>query len=103
MMLAWQRMKEIGGGIVLAQEGKIIFELPLELAGMMYQGTMVDLIAKEKELKEILFEYGYPYSDPMFTIFFLSSTHLPYVRITQKGIYDVMKRSEERRVGKECR
>jgi len=91
MMLAWQRMKEIGGGIVLAQEGKIIFELPLELAGMMYQGTMVDLIAKEKELKEILFEYGYPYSDPMFTIFFLSSTHLPYVRITQKGIYDVMK------------
>jgi len=92
MMIAWQRMKEIGGGIVLVQEGEIIFELPLTLSGMMYQGTMVELIAKENELKQILLEYGYPYSDPMYTIFFLSSTHLPYVRITQQGIYDVMKR-----------
>src|SRR5699024_8512506 len=27
MLLAWKRLKEIGGGIVLAHEGEIIFEL----------------------------------------------------------------------------
>ena len=33
MMLAHKRMKEIGGGIVLAENGKIVHEIPLQLSG----------------------------------------------------------------------
>src|SRR5699024_664686 len=36
MRLAWQRMKELGGGIVVVHKGKVIFELPLSLSGAMY-------------------------------------------------------------------
>src|SRR5699024_7525988 len=93
MLLAWQRMKDIGGGIVLAHEGEIIFELPLLLGGFMYAGGMEELIEKETILKKILQDFGYPFQDPIFTIYFLSSTNLPYVRITQQGIYDVMKQT----------
>lgn len=92
ILLAWKRMKQLGGGIVLVDRGKIIFELSLSLSGMMFDGNMETLIEKEKVLKEILFEYGYPFSDPIYSIFFLSSTHLPYIRITQQGMIDVMKR-----------
>lgn len=93
ILLAWQRMKELGGGIVLADQGEIIFELPLPLGGMMFDGNMDKLMEQEKILKNILRSYGYSFSDPVYSIFFLSSTHLPYIRITQQGIIDVMKRN----------
>ena len=91
MKIAWNRMKEIGGGIVLVHDGKIIYELPLKLEGAMYDGRMDQLINKEKKLKQILQEAGYAYDDPIYNLLFLSSTHLPYIRVTQQGIVDVKK------------
>ncbi|MEN1969595.1 adenine deaminase C-terminal domain-containing protein [Lentibacillus sp. N15] len=92
MLLAWKRLKEIGGGIVLAHQGEILFELPLTLGGIMFAGEMDQLIEKEKQLKQHLREFGYTYEDPVYSILFLSATHLPYIRITQQGIVDVKKR-----------
>jgi len=92
ILLAWKRMKEIGGGIVIVHKGEILLEIPLGLSGFMDNGSMEELIDKEKELKGILEQFGYPFDDPIYTIFFLSSTHLPYIRITQQGIIDIMKK-----------
>ncbi|MFD2132341.1 adenine deaminase C-terminal domain-containing protein [Pseudogracilibacillus auburnensis] len=91
MKLAWSRMKEIGGGIVLAHEGTIIYELPLKLEGAMYEGNMETLIDRETKCKQMLIESGYEFNDPIYNLLFLSSTHLPYIRVTQQGIVDVMK------------
>lgn len=88
---AADRLKEIGGGIVLVNGGEVLLEIPLSLSGFMYQGSMEELIKKEKLLKKHLTSFGYPFDDPIYSIFFLSSTHLPYVRITPQGIIDVMK------------
>ncbi|WP_019378796.1 adenine deaminase C-terminal domain-containing protein [Virgibacillus halodenitrificans] len=92
ILLAWKRLKAIGGGIVLVHEGKVLLEIPLNLSGIMHNGTMEELIVKENKFKQILKDFGYPYNDPIYTIFFLSSTHLPYIRITQQGIVDVIKK-----------
>lgn len=93
MLLAFNRMKEIGGGIVLAHNGEIIFELALPLGGRMSKLPLEELIMKEKMYKEIMKEKGYPFIDPVYTLLFLSSTHLPYIRITPVGIYDVMNKT----------
>lgn len=93
MLLAFNRMKEIGGGIVLAHNGEIIFELALPLGGRMSKLPLEELIVKEKKYKEIMKEKGYPFIDPVYTLLFLSSTHLPYIRITPVGIYDVMNKT----------
>ncbi|SEQ45545.1 adenine deaminase C-terminal domain-containing protein [Piscibacillus halophilus] len=92
MSLAFKRMQELGGGIVLAHAGEIIFELPLEIKGVMTDAPMEKLIEQEKEMKKILQDFGYAHSDPVYTLLFLSSTHLPYIRITPVGIMDVMKK-----------
>ncbi|GAB4074475.1 adenine deaminase C-terminal domain-containing protein [Barrientosiimonas marina] len=92
LLLAWQRLKALGGGIVLVHDGEILFELPLALGGSMYAGNMEDLIAKEKQLKQWLQDFGYPFDDPVYAILFLSATHLPYTRVTQQGVVDVKKR-----------
>ncbi|WP_010097437.1 adenine deaminase C-terminal domain-containing protein [Ornithinibacillus scapharcae] len=92
MLLAWKRLKELGGGIVLVHDGEIVAELPLLLGGKLFAGKMDDLIEMEKQLRDKLLEFGYSYNDPIYSILFLSSTHLPYIRITQEGIMDIKKR-----------
>ena len=92
MLLAWQRMKEIGGGIVLVHNGEILYELSLELAGSMYAGEMETLIYKQNQLTKMLQEAGYQFNWPVHNLLLLSSTHLPYIRVTQLGLVDVMKR-----------
>lgn len=91
MLLAFKRMKEIGGGIVLAENGKILHEIPLHLSGGASNEMYEKVLEREKTLKELLFERGYTFDDPIYTLLFLQSTHLPYIRVTPKGIFDVMK------------
>lgn len=93
MLLAFNRMKELGGGIVLVNEGKLIYELPLSLAGMMYKGNMQTLIEKEHSLKDILKTFGYSFKDPIYNLLFIAATHLPYIRVTQQGVMDVKNRN----------
>ncbi|WP_343782780.1 adenine deaminase C-terminal domain-containing protein [Alkalibacillus silvisoli] len=92
MHKAFERMKELGGAIVVVQDGEIIYELPLPLQGVMTDLSMDELMEKEKELKELLINNGYQFNDPIYTLLFLSSTHLPYIRITPKGLMDVKKK-----------
>ncbi|MBM7572797.1 adenine deaminase C-terminal domain-containing protein [Aquibacillus albus] len=92
LIIAFNRMKEIGGGIVLVNDGQVVFELPLRLSGMMYDGKMEDLIKLDEQLKETLKSFGYKYIDPPYNLLFLSSMHLPFIRITPQGIVDVKKK-----------
>ncbi|MFS0645749.1 adenine deaminase C-terminal domain-containing protein [Siminovitchia sp. 179-K 8D1 HS] len=93
MMLAFERMRGIEGGIVLAENGVIIHEIRLPLLGLMSNKDLSALMEEEEMLIRLLVERGHPYSDPVYTLFFLSSTHLPYIRVTQRGMYDVMNKT----------
>ncbi|WP_062352725.1 adenine deaminase C-terminal domain-containing protein [Bacillus kwashiorkori] len=93
MMEAFNKMKELGGGIVMVEKGQSIFELPLPLGGVISDLPFQTLIEKEKKLKQLLMERGYSFADPIYTLLFFSSTHLPYIRITQQGLFDVMKKT----------
>ncbi len=93
MMVAFNRMKEIGGGIIMAEYGQVIGELPLPLRGLMSDKCLPALIKEENELKILLQDRGYQFEDPIYTLQFFSSTHLPYIRLTQRGVYDVMNKT----------
>jgi adenine deaminase len=93
MMAAFNRMKELGGGIVACENGVPVREIPLRLQGIMSSHPVGELMAEEKKLLEYLREKGYKFADPIYSLLFFSSTHLPYIRITQQGIYDVMKKT----------
>jgi adenine deaminase len=90
MMNAFHRMVELGGGIVISEERRIVLEIPLPLSGVMSNHSLERLVEEDKELLAYLKTKGYAYSDPFYTLLFFSSTHLPYIRITQQGMYDVM-------------
>jgi adenine deaminase len=90
MYAAFQRMKDIGGGIVLVENGRVIHEIPLPLNGMMSTKKVESIIEEQKKLTALLRQRGYKFIDPIYSLLFLLSTHLPYIRITPRGIYDVM-------------
>lgn len=92
MLKAFKRLKELGGGIVTSNDNNIIYELPLSLSGHSSTLDFETLIEKDKEFKKIISELGYPYNDPIYTLLFFTSTHLPYIRLTPIGLFDVMQK-----------
>ncbi|CAM3209614.1 adenine deaminase C-terminal domain-containing protein [Filibacter tadaridae] len=91
MLHAFNEMKRIGGGMVLTEDGETVATLPLPIGGGLSAEPVGKLIVQEMELKKALKNRGYEFGDAVYTFLFLQSTHLPYVRITQLGLYDVMK------------
>lgn len=93
MAAAFTRMKEIGGGIVLTENGKVLFEMPLELNGSASNKSLEEVMTKQNQLNSLLKERGYSFDDPISSLLYLSATLLPYIRITPQGIFDVMKKT----------
>lgn len=91
MIKAFETVKAMRGGIVLVEKGEVIASVPLTIGGLLYDGDVEELIEKELVLKRALADRGYHLGDAIYSLAFLQSTHLPYIRITPKGIYDVMK------------
>lgn len=92
LITAFKRLKEINGGIVVVENGKIIYELPLPYLGMMSGEPFEQLIKEEKEFRGLMRERGYSFEDPVYTLLFFTSTHLPYIRVTSVGVFDVMQK-----------
>lgn len=83
------RMK---GGIVLMDGGSRIFELALPISGMVSEEPMEVLIGKGERFCELLREKGHAHIDPIYSLLFLTATHLPFIRLMDEGIYDVKQR-----------
>jgi adenine deaminase len=89
MRQAFNRMLEIGGGIVWVEEGEVRFELALPLIGRMSHLPLAELSREQQKLETLLAARGYPHYDVMYTLLFFTSTHLPDVRFTPQGILHV--------------
>lgn len=91
MKKAFEYLKEMKGGIVIVEDGEVISKLALPIGGALFDGPVEQLIEQELALKEAVRERGYAHSDVIYTLLFLQSTHLPYIRITPMGLIDVIK------------
>lgn len=90
MMVAIDRMVRIGGGYVIASEGKVIAELPLEIMGLISNRPHEEVDAKVKAMKEIAYGMGISRAfDPFINLSFLALSVIPSLRITTKGLVEV--------------
>ncbi|MEK3976591.1 adenine deaminase C-terminal domain-containing protein [Psychrobacillus sp. FSL K6-1267] len=92
MLQAFNEIKKMNGGIVIVENEQVVCSISLPIGGGLSDKPMEALIEEEVELKKELAARGFKHGDAIYTLLFLQSTHLPYVRITQKGIFDVMKK-----------
>jgi adenine deaminase len=90
MSLAAQRVHEIGGGIVVVEDGRAILEIPLPIAGMMTDDpSFSKAVEYQNRLLSVLQDRGYPFHDILYTLLFLTCDFLPGLRVVPLGLYDV--------------
>ncbi|MCA1719028.1 MAG: amidohydrolase family protein, partial [Actinobacteria bacterium] len=88
MALAASRVRDLGGGMAMASEGRVVWEFAFPLAGIMAPGPFEDALSVARELKERLQSAGYPFSDPLYSLLFLTADFLPGPRLTWSGVLD---------------
>jgi adenine deaminase len=92
MALACNRLKEIGGGIVLCNGNEVTSELELPIAGLMSDKELDYVILKQKELEDNISVMGCKLPAPFIAMSFLALPVIPKLKITDKGLVDVAKR-----------
>jgi adenine deaminase len=90
MSVAAARVLDLGGGIVLAERGTILFELALPLGGWMSPRPLGEIADAIDALTRLLRERGHPYDDIFYTLLFFGFDSLPYVRLTYRGLWDAV-------------
>ncbi len=90
IVLAVNRLREIGGGMVVAENGVIVAELALPLAGLVTDRPLEEVNAALEDCKRAAIQRGtQPGIDPFMTMSFASLPVIPTLRLTTKGVFDV--------------
>ncbi len=89
IVCAVNRLKAIGGGMVVAENGEIVAELPLPVAGLVTDRPLAEVNAALEGCKQAAIERGTaPGIDPFMTMSFASLPVIPTWRLTTKGVID---------------
>jgi adenine deaminase len=83
------RLAEIGGGIVVAEGGRVVEELPLPIAGLMSDQPLMAVYEKLRSMERRLAEMGVSMEAPFMSVSFLALSVIPELKITDRGLVDV--------------
>ena len=93
MAFAIEKLIEQEGGVVLVKNGEVIENMPMPIAGLMSDkdGEWVD--KKLTSLHKVAYEELGIHQDvePVMTLCFMSLVVIPEIKITDKGLFDIMK------------
>ena len=83
------RLAEIGGGIVIADGGRVVEELPLPVAGLMSDRPLGEVHERLRSMERRLQGMGVTTASPFMTLSFLALSVIPELKITDRGLVDV--------------
>jgi adenine deaminase len=89
MTRAVERLGELGGGIVVVDDGDVKAELPLPVAGLLADAPLDEVIAKSLACNDAARELGWSGATPFLTLSFLGLSVIPSLKITDRGLVDV--------------
>ena len=91
MALAGNTLLAMGGGIVLADKGKVLHAMSLPIGAIMSALPIGALAHELTRVKEIIRSKGSKLDDPFLTMSYLTLTSIIELRLTVSGVYDVKK------------
>lgn len=91
MAFAANRVVENRGGIVVAEGGEVISEVVLEIAGLMSDDSLEHMNETLERTKNMAYSMGVADgTDPFMTLSFMSLPVIPSLRLTTRGVIDVI-------------
>ncbi len=90
LRLAAERLAELGGGFVVVDGGRVLAELPLPVAGLVSSAPIAAVRADLDAVAAAARELGAHDGDVMMTLSFLGLAVIPALRLTDRGLVDVV-------------
>ena len=91
MAFAVNHIAQQHGGIAVVSEQQVLGNLPLEIAGIMSGDTLVHVNEKLEAAKEAAYRLGVNREiDPFMTLSFMALPVIPTLRLTTRGVIDVL-------------
>ena len=91
MAFAANRIVENRGGIVVVENETVTAEVVLEIAGIMTDAPLIQINETLEHAKDVAFRQGVSKGiDPFMTLSFMALPVIPQLRLTTRGVIDVM-------------
>lgn len=90
MAAAVNRIRELDGGIVIAENGSVCYELPLPICGLLSDRNGEEAAEILDTMQEDLKKKGCTMQSPYMTLSFITLIFIPRYGITDKGLVDVL-------------
>lgn len=89
MMTAARHLVELGGGLAVVSEGRVLADLPLPVAGLLSPASLEEVAKAHGRLREAYRSLGGGVDDPFMALSFLSLEVIPALKLTDLGLVDV--------------
>ncbi len=89
IMTAVIQLNKLGGGLIIAKDGRVIADLALPVAGLMSRKSLEEVNRQLKAMIEIAHLLGVKATDPFMTLSFLALPVIPELKLTDLGLVDV--------------
>jgi adenine deaminase len=91
MAQAVQGVAEMKGGLIAVEDGKVVASLPLPIGGLMSDRSIGEVRDGLAFLHRAVREMGCALEDPFMALSFLALPVIPELKITDKGLVDVIR------------
>ena len=91
MILAVERLAEVGGGMIAVAGGEVLALVELPIAGLISDRPVAELAEQTLALTEAYRQLGSPVESPEMIFSFLSLGVIPALRLTNRGLVDGVK------------
>ncbi len=89
MLAAARHLVELGGGLAVVADGRVLADLALPIAGLMSPEPLQKVAGAYARLKEAYREVGGDLPDPFMALSFLALPVIPALKLTDLGLVDV--------------
>jgi len=88
--LAVNTLIDIGGGIIVTRQGKVVCYLELPIAGLLSPKPLAEVSERLEKVYKATYNLGCKLRDPVIHLSFITATAIPAYGISDKGLIDVV-------------
>ncbi len=88
MYSAARELANLGGGMLVCENGAVQAKLPLPIAGLMSDRPLEEVAQGDDEISKAAHELGCALEAPFSTLSFMALTPIPELKITDQGLFD---------------
>lgn len=89
MASAVNRIRQMQGGAVVSENGKILADLALPVFGLISELPLGSLVRQLKNIFDAAAELGVPFPNPLLSVSTLTGAAIPYLRICEEGLVNI--------------